>query len=123
MQRDCTCACAVACLHPHSSISNVVASVTIHDDMNIFIRDVCTKKHDTIVEGRRLFEPNIMEKCLTCKSFLTLGFWWRKANRTIRWLIPFAVSLRRAGVEQLYQGKPMIGGIGNMLFSNYSKTE
>ena len=27
-----TCACAVACLYPHNSISNVVASVTIHDD-------------------------------------------------------------------------------------------
>ena len=32
-----TCACAVACLHPHNSISNVVASVTIHDDMFIKI--------------------------------------------------------------------------------------
>ena len=28
-----TCACAVACLHPHNSISNVVVSVTINDDM------------------------------------------------------------------------------------------
>ena len=29
-----TCACAVACLlHPHNSISNVVASVTIYDDI------------------------------------------------------------------------------------------
>ena len=27
-----TCACAVACLYPHNFISNVVASVTIHDD-------------------------------------------------------------------------------------------
>ena len=27
-----------------------------------------------------------------------------------------AVSLRRAGVDQLYQEKRMIGGIGNMLF-------
>ena len=35
----------MACLHPHNSISNVVASVTIHDDMNkyIFIRDGCRK--------------------------------------------------------------------------------
>ena len=30
-----TCACAVACLFPHNSISNVVASVTIHDDKDI----------------------------------------------------------------------------------------
>ena len=32
-----TCACAVACLCPRNSISNVVASVTIHDDMYIFV--------------------------------------------------------------------------------------
>ena len=42
-----SCACAVACLYPHNSISNVVASVTIHDDMYIFmyifIRDVYNK--------------------------------------------------------------------------------
>ena len=50
-------------------------------------------------------------------------FWWRKTNRTIRWLFPFAVSVKRAGVEQLYQVKRMIGGIGNMLFSIYSQTE
>ena len=42
---------------------------------------------------------------------------WRKTNRTIWWLIPSAVSLRRAGVEQLYQVKRMIGGIGNMFVS------
>ena len=34
MQRDCTCACAVACLHPHNCISNVVVSLMILD--NIF---------------------------------------------------------------------------------------
>ena len=28
-----TCACAVACLHPHNSIPNVVVSVTIHDNI------------------------------------------------------------------------------------------
>ena len=54
------CACAVACLCPHNSISNVVVSVTIHDITNIFLGDVC-KRHETIVEGRRLFQPNIME--------------------------------------------------------------
>ena len=32
-------------------------------------------------------------------------------------LIPSAVFLRRAGVEQLYQVKGMIGGIGNMFVS------
>ena len=31
-----TCACAVAFSHPHNSISNVVASVTIYDDMYIY---------------------------------------------------------------------------------------
>ena len=44
-------------------------------------------------------------KCLTCKSFVILGFWWRMTNRTIRWLVPSAVPLRRAGVEQLVSGK------------------
>ena len=29
----CSCECAVACLCPRNSISNVVVSVTIHDDM------------------------------------------------------------------------------------------
>ena len=29
----CACASAAACLHSHNSISNVVASVTIHDNM------------------------------------------------------------------------------------------
>ena len=33
----CSCECAVACLCPRNSISNVVASVTIHDDMKIII--------------------------------------------------------------------------------------
>ena len=31
------CACAAACLHPHNSISNVVASVTIHDNTCVYI--------------------------------------------------------------------------------------
>ena len=48
---------------------------------------------------------------LTCKSFVRLG------------VIPSAMSLRRAGVEQLYQVKRMIGGLENMLFSTYSQTE
>ena len=32
MQRDYTCACVVACLHRHISVSNVVVSLTIHDN-------------------------------------------------------------------------------------------
>ena len=35
---------------------------------------------------------------------------------------PSAVSLRRAGVQQLYQVQRMIGGIGNVLFSTCSQT-
>ena len=41
----------------------------------------------------------------------------RKTNRTVSLLIPSAVSLRRAGVEQLYPVKRMVGGFGNMLMS------
>ena len=37
-------------------------------------------------------------------------------------VVPSAVSLRTAETEQFYQGKRMIGGIGNMLFSAYSQT-
>ena len=37
-------------------------------------------------------------------------------------VVPSAVSLRTAETEQLYQGKRMIRGIGNMLFSIYSQT-
>ena len=37
-----TCACAVACLSPHNSISNVVVSLTIHD--NVHMQKTCSKK-------------------------------------------------------------------------------
>ena len=43
--------------------------------------------------------------------------------KTIRWLIPSAVSLRIAETEQLYQAQRMFGGIGNVLLSTYSQTE
>ena len=46
--------------------------------------------------------------------------WVAKDKSNLRWLVRSAVSLRRAGVEQLYQVKRMIGGIGNMLFSIYA---
>ena len=91
-QCGCTCACAVACLCPHNSISNVVVSLTIHDNTKIFIGDVCNK-HETNHCGR------------SCKPFVKLGFWWRKTNRTNRRLIPSAVFLRRAGAEQLLSSK------------------
>ena len=37
MQRDCTRACAVACLHPRNFIPNVVVSVTIHDVIKTYL--------------------------------------------------------------------------------------
>ena len=64
-----TCACAVACLYPHYSISNVVASVTSHDNMKMCVRDVCTKKRNP-----RLFSTEHHGKGPTCKSFVILGF-------------------------------------------------
>ena len=79
IQCDCTCACVVACLHPHTSISNVVVSLMIHDNTivyNFFKLDTHTKsrkvletatrskKRETIVEGQRLRTAHIMEsKC------------------------------------------------------------
>ena len=44
---------------------------------------------------------------------------WRAAHSP---QFPSAVSLRRAGVQQLYQVQRMIGGIGNVLFSTCSQT-
>ena len=99
-----TCACAVACLCPRNSITNVLVLVTIHDDTGANENTKrCSKKWNHC--GR------------SCKSFVKFGFWWRKTNRTIRQLIPSAVSLRRAGVEQVYHVKRVIGGIGNMFVS------
>ena len=51
----CSCECAVACLCPRNSISNVVASLTIDAHiyickMYIYVRDVA-KRRETIVEG------------------------------------------------------------------------
>ena len=59
----CSCESAVACLYPRNSISNVVASVTTHDERNIHF-------NETIVEGR-------------ANRSLNLGFGWRKTNRTL----------------------------------------
>ena len=57
----CSCECAVACLCPHNSVLNVVAS-TIHDDKFLHFTE-------TIVEGRAK------------RSLIGLG--WRKTNRTL----------------------------------------
>ena len=51
MQRDCPCACAVACFCPHNSIWNVVASVRIHDHMKI--KDIeCGKEMPQLTKRR-----------------------------------------------------------------------
>ena len=174
------CACAEACLYPHNSISSVVASVTIHDNMKIFLRDVAKnmkplwkvegffnrtswKVSDVQIVRRTwvlssfsvsVFVSLSLSLCVVCCVLLWcswLWWWWREERRregggererliepsgpkfpsrllklnslvTIRWLIPSTVSLRRTGVEQLYQVERMIGGIGHMLFSIYSQT-
>ena len=58
---------------------------------------------------------------LTCTSFVFLAE--AEGQRTIQKMVPAHVSLRLAGVEQLYQEKRMIEGIGNVfvidLFSNF----
>ena len=43
----------MACLCPRNSISNVVASVTTHDDILKIKWKRCSKKHETIVEGHK----------------------------------------------------------------------
>ena len=49
MQFDCTCACAVACLHPHNFISNVVVSLTIHDNMYIYTHIIYIYVHVNVI--------------------------------------------------------------------------
>ena len=71
------------------------------------------KSGETLVEASRDTNAQIVR------------FAWRegrKTNRTVQLLIPSAVSLRRAGVEQLYQVKRMFRGSGHVLFSTFSQT-
>ena len=73
----------VACLHPHHSISNVVAVVTIHDNINIdivyiyiyiyILRDVAKKNMNHCGRSKAL-STELPGKCLACKSFVILGF-------------------------------------------------
>ena len=62
-----------------------------------------------------------------CVVVVCCGCWKRKrreeTNRIMSQLIPSAVSLRIAETEQLYQAQRMIGGIGNVLLSTYSRAE
>ena len=127
------CACVVACLCPHNFISNVVASVTIHEMQQ--------KKHETFVRMHvhthlhlhfntrthththvrvRVRVRSVIVCCCRC------GLWWKRerrkeTNRKQSQLIPSAV-LRIAETERLYQAQGMIGGIGDMLFSIHSQT-
>ena len=108
----------------HNSISNVVASVTIHDDKKLkftFSRD-SSKKHETIVEGQRLFQPNIMESVRRANRQWYLGFggewhiepsgdWFLRSVPQESWSWT-TLSVKRT-----------IGGIGNMLVSIFSQTE
>ena len=74
MQCDCTFARVLACLHPRNSISNVVVSLMIHDDIYLFIyiKKRCSlkvgrvfetatrsKKHGTIVESHKQIHVRI----------------------------------------------------------------
>ena len=90
MQRDCACACAVACLHQHISMSNVVVCLTIHDNIYItkYFRRCCKTWNHCGRSKASLIEHH--GKRLTCKSFVILGFWWRKTNRNIQWLMTSA---------------------------------
>ena len=55
--------------------------------------------------------------CVVCCVMWVVGCVW-KGGSTLS-----AVSLRRAGVKQLYQEKRMIGGIGNVLFSTWVRSK
>ena len=74
-QRDRTCACAVACLHPHNFTSSVVVSLTIHDNIFIYIRDAA-KNMKPLWKVEGFFNRTSWESVLTCESFVILGFWW-----------------------------------------------
>ena len=84
----------------------------------------CTHTHHTLrthrtpsksisVRTRKMTFSWWLAAILTCKSFVI----FRKRCERLQ-----LVSLRRAGVERLYQVKRMLGGIGNMFFSTYSPT-
>ena len=55
-----TCACALACLYPHNSISNVMVFLTIHDNMKNYFKDMLQRTLNHC--GR------------SSKSFVFLGF-------------------------------------------------
>ena len=117
-----TCAFAVACLCPQNSNSNVVASLTIDDNIYIHVR--CSKKHENIVEGHKHIHVrrhvHLQTRTHTHTHTLTQNMYMYmyilveegeeggdKPND-----VP-----RIAETEQLHQAQRMIGGIGNVLLS------
>ena len=50
-----------------------MVSVTIHDDTKIFIGDVCKKTRNHCGRSKASFAEHL-RKCLTCESFVILGF-------------------------------------------------
>ena len=106
------CACAAACLHPHNSISNVVASVTIHDDIYIYIYIYILFFYFFKKECRKNMKP-----LWNVKIFFNWTSWKVSDVQIVRytWVFggerqtrtPPQLPLRRA--EQLYQVKRIIG--------------
>ena len=65
-------------------------------------------------------DPSISCLVLSCLVLSCLCVCW--CARVLACKTLPAVSLRRAGVQQLYQVQRMIGGLGNVLFSTCSQT-
>ena len=108
----CKCACAVACLCPHNSISNIVVSLTIHDDMYMFmylsLRDVAKTWNHC---GR--------SKTSSCAHTRTLSYTdTYKYTYTYIYMYMYMCVCVSVCVC-VCQG--MIGGIGNELLSTYSQ--
>ena len=71
------------------------------------MKDVA-RKHETYCGRSKASSPEHHGKCLTCESFAVLGVLVAKDKPN------HPVADWRAGVEQPYQVKRMIGGIGNI---------
>ena len=64
--------------------------------------------------------------CLLRAVVLIVCYPWEEgpeAKRANSQLVPSNVSLRITGIQQFYEGWPMSGGIGNVLFSTCSQTK
>ena len=114
----CSCECAVACLCPRNSISNVVASVTIHDDMlYIYLKN----RRDEAQNMNTLWKVINIYTCAYTYAHIHIHInilvEEERRVETNRTMSPSAVSPKIAETEQLHQAQRMIGGIGNVLFS------